>query len=65
MPDHHNERISVFIPEFIKVEIGLNAETLKLANRALDILDDRKEAAALAEEVGRDAKQLGDAIPKT
>lgn len=65
MSDHHTERISVFLPECIKVEIGLNAETLKLANRVLDIFDDRKEAAKLAEEVGRDAKALSDAIPKT
>lgn len=37
MSDHHSERISVFIPELIKVEIGLNAETAALADRAISL----------------------------
>lgn len=62
--DHHTERISVFIPEFIKVEIGLNAETAALADRAISLKEGKlqKQVDDLAEQLNASTGALGTSV---
>lgn len=48
-----------------ELKVTVDPALLKVLERLVDVFDDRKEAAALADEVGRDTTAIAGAIPKT
>lgn len=64
MSDHHTERISVFVPPYIKVEIGLDSETRALVNRALSLKEGKIQGQidALSKRLKASRDKLADVV---
>lgn len=63
MSDPFKERtISVLIPEFIKVEIGLDADTRALVTRYLDVKDQGPAIRKLTERLNTSTASLASAV---